>query len=351
MAMPSPSSVSRCTLAPPSSLALACSPSATRSRSAAASGPAALTSRTRWGLPIPTRSARATGPPVHSGASPSTAAAPIAAHRLSVTASIRSPTVTTRSPASVSIVSALPGSLWTPGQPRTRAWPRQRMPLPLISAADPSALRSSMRTRPGDPTVGVARMMPSAPTPEWRSHRVRAMSGSSGWDASGSSRIRKSLPRPWCLVRRMSPASLPDRAAPDSRLSPRPHPLGQCREQGLRTGVGVEPRDARVPPEPRALPAGEPAGAPDRQLDRLVQVPVAGEVVDQLGVPERLARGARHAPGLGEQATDLVEEAGGHLRLVALLDPAGHDLVGHGEPDQGERGRRVHLQPRAVGRE
>ena len=50
-------------------------------------------------------------------------------------------TVTVRRPASVAMGTSGP----SPGSASSSAWARQRMPLPLISARDPSALRSSIR--------------------------------------------------------------------------------------------------------------------------------------------------------------------------------------------------------------
>src|SRR5690606_28641313 len=241
-----------------------------------------------------------------------------------------------------------------PGQPPSRsACAKHRIPLPLISAREPSALRSSMRATAASPgAAGTARITPSAPTPVCRSQSCRAISASSGCVASGSSRTRKSLPRPWCFVRRMSPTSVPDARRRAARIPARPLDLGlERRQEGGRVLVGVEPPDAGVAPEPRRLPAGEAAGAADRQLEGLVERRLALQVRDQLPVPERLAGRAGHAPGAGEQAADLVEEAGGHLLLVARRDAPGHDLVGQAHADQVEAAGRVDVEAGAVRRE
>ena len=67
---------------------------------------------------------------------------------------------TVRRPASVATVST--GGSASPAW--NIAWARQRMPLPLISAVEPSALSSSMVTcAPAVPLV--ARSNPSAPSP------------------------------------------------------------------------------------------------------------------------------------------------------------------------------------------
>src|SRR5690606_34188869 len=337
--------------APPGILALTDSPTATRSTSPMASGPAADRSSTRWGLPTSTSRARPIVPPVHSGASPVMRAVPMSTDRSSVTSSTRPCTVTVRRPASVATAIS---SASAPGQPPSRsACAKHRIPLPLISAREPSALRSSMRAIAGSPGAGgTARITPSAPIPVCRSQSCRAISASSGWAASGSSTTRKSLPRPWCLVRRMSPTSVPDARGRAARIPSRPRQLGgQGREQGGGVIVGVEPADAGIAPEPRGLPAGEPAGAADGQLERLVEGDPALQVGDQLPVAEGLAGRARHPPGVAEQAPPLAEQPRGHLLLVAGGDAAGHDLVRQAHADQVEATGRVDVEPGTVGRE
>ena len=80
------------------------------------------------------------------------------------------------------------------------------MPLPLISARLPSALRSSMakRRRPSSPVVGRDPDEPvGADAPVAVAHARRRCPRRSAGRRRRSSRTRKSLPRPWCLVRRM----------------------------------------------------------------------------------------------------------------------------------------------------
>ena len=109
--------------------------------------------------------------------------------------------VTRRSPASVRIRC---GSR----SPRRRAsaWAKQRMPLPLISAREPSALYSTIRAAyPGSvsPTSS-----PSAPMPRRRSHTRRARAAQIV-DVAGGTTTRKSLPSPWCLVSSRSAIRFP----------------------------------------------------------------------------------------------------------------------------------------------
>ena len=117
------------------------------------------------------------------------------------------------------------------------AWARQRMPLPLISAdravgveqlhrdvgpvgagAWPAAGRRR-RSRCGGRR---ARRRPPAPT---------------GWVPSRSSRTRKSLPRPWCLVRRMRRSAYGPRQIVHEEVR-RPRPArGRARRCGGRAGT------------------------------------------------------------------------------------------------------------------
>ena len=59
--------------------------------------------------------------------------------------------------------------------------------------------RSMVRSAPSEPAR--IRITPSAPTPNRRSHRARTTSGPRAGRSSRSTRTRKSLPAPWCLVR------------------------------------------------------------------------------------------------------------------------------------------------------
>ena len=230
------------------------------------------------------------------------------------------------------------------------------MPLPLISAREPSALRSSIRTRASAVgSAGVARMTPSAPMPVCRSHRARATAASSGWEASGSSTTRKSLPRPWCLVRRMSGISLPDgerRACPFPPRRPPPPPRrSRASQQRRRVGDRLEPADPGIAAEPRRLTSGEAPGPTDRQVERLVERHPVGDVRRQLAVAEGLPGRARQAAGSASEAFDLGQEAAGHLPLVAGGDAVGHDGVRQAHAHQVEPARRVGPEPGSVGGE
>ena len=210
------------------------------------------------------------------------------------------------------------------------AWARQRMPLPLISAIEPSALtrrhdqvgagrcRGGPTSRPSAPDAVVAVAPPlGALDPRRAVARHRA---------SSVRRTRKSLPRPWCLVRRnvMRPTSLaapPPIADPDSPahrrtscgIGPDPSQIahevregsgGQSQRSaaagdhvggpGRRVVVGVEPGDAGVAAEPGPLAAGEGAGAADGLVEGVVErrSPVAAAAPPR----GRAARGSR-GPG------------------------------------------------------
>ena len=74
----------------------------------------------------------------------------------------------------------------------------QRVPLPLISAIDPSAL--CRRMRPVFGPVHAKNSTPSAPMPVLRAQRRRVRSAQSRPFAASSVTIRKSLPQAWALV-------------------------------------------------------------------------------------------------------------------------------------------------------
>ena len=112
---------------------------------------------------------------------------------------------TVRSPARVSTRRAVSGQGTTS---RSRAnLAKQRMPLPHISASEPSGLNIRMRrsafwlgrARAGCCWEGRAKIRPSAPTPKWRSHTCRARSGQS-CSRPRASTTTKSLPAPCILA-------------------------------------------------------------------------------------------------------------------------------------------------------
>src|SRR5262245_57256874 len=136
------------------------------------------------------------------------------------------------------------------------------MPLPDISARLPSALRSTMLTSlPSRPGPRCSR--PSAPMPVFRWQTARARAAPGGLFPEGSASTRKSLPRPWCFVNCTTSVW---RLVDDAE---------QRAEDGYRVGVGGEPPDARVASEPHTLAAGETSRAPDREVDRGVEIELA----------------------------------------------------------------------------
>ena len=176
------------TLMPPSTPLSMTGPSASTSTGARSS-----TRSTRWGLPMSTvtdarrRRARA-GP--RSGPGQGLAHVDRATRR----PDRRWPRPeTVRSPASVAIRRS-PGP-WA----RAHAWARQRMPLPLISAREPSRVEEHHReVGVVRPAGGAQQQAVGADAGAAVAQRARPGRASAAW----SSRTRKSLPRPWCLERR-----------------------------------------------------------------------------------------------------------------------------------------------------
>ena len=161
-------------------------------------------------------------------------------------------------------------------------------------------------------------MRPSAPMPRrrWQSRRA-----SSAVASTWSSTTRKSLPRPWCLLRR----------TPTSPSQPGPHGHEIAT---VRLPLDRLPADAGIAAEPALLAAGEAAGAAHRHLDRLVEAEPAGEVGQELPVAEGLAGGGPEATGPGGEGFDLVEEAGAELGGVALGDAPIELGAGPTQPDE-----------------
>ena len=108
-----------------------------------------------------------------------------------------SPTVTSRTPASVCkryTRSPRAASL------RNNAWAKQRAPLPLISAVEPSLLYNRMRALTS--SMRSSNNKPSAPTPDARLHQARETSGQATATSStpalrnwATSSTKKSLPQ------------------------------------------------------------------------------------------------------------------------------------------------------------
>ena len=159
--------------------------------------------------------------------------------------------------------------------------------------------------------------------------------------ASRSSRTRKSLPSPWCLVSRMrAPCA---RVGSTRRLGGRPSTRPATSASGSSAGASTQ-RDARVAPEPPLLAAGEAAGAGARRAStRLVQAARrrrGGRAAPCSRAPGGPCATAR--PGRRARRADLVEEPGGEL--VGVPAPrCGRRAPAAvaAQPDEGERRRRV----------
>src|SRR5690606_22016585 len=88
-------------------------------------------------------------------------------------------------------------------------------------------------------------------------------------------------------------------------------------------GVVGDPADARVPAEPRLLPAGEPPGGPDGLLLGLLLRPLARQEPQHLRVAEGAPGGQAVAEAGALQLADLVDEP----RLPHALHAQGYALV------------------------
>ena len=173
------------------------------------------------------------------------------------------------------------------------------MPLPLISATPPSALKRSISasapSAPGldhDQAVGA-----DAPV-------AVAQRGSPAQRLQPSARARRRATTTRGSRCRWRAASRGGRRS----CAPACQEGGQHRARILR---GPEPRDAGVTPEPHALAAGELPGAPHHGLERGVERRLlARQVAEDLPVPDRLrARCGRARRGPGS-AGDLVDQTG-----------------------------------------
>src|SRR5690242_875456 len=157
-------------------------------------------------------------------------------------------------------------------------------------------------------TAGEAtRISPSAPTPRCRSQRAATRSSGRSRSPSQSSTITKSFPVPCHFSNRNSAISQVLRQL--------------VHDAGRAVRSCAEPPDAGVAPEPRQLPPGQGPGPCDGPGDGLVQGHAAGQVVDDLSVPDGLARSERWTGAVRLQLADLVEQPPGHHRPDAGLDP------------------------------
>src|SRR5829696_647245 len=118
----------------------------------------------------------------------------------------------------------------------------------------------------------VTRSTPSAPRPRRRSHNAATAAGVNDDRPSGSGNSTKSFWVPWPLANITS----------SGYVSPYP----QCVLHVLGRGA-VEPADAVVAAEPRALAADIAAGAEKRRLAGSRPVATLFEVGDHVGVSQR----------------------------------------------------------------
>src|SRR5262245_3452700 len=152
-----------------------------------------------------------------------------------------------------------------------------------MNASVPSASRPCAAATAGDAT----RMRPSPPTPKWRSQSAATRSGGRSWAPSQSSTITKSFPVPCILVNRSSAIS---------------QVLRQLVHDADRAVMArPEPPDAGISAEPGHLPPGQGPGPLDGPGDGLVEAQTAGQVLDELSVPDGLARSEGWARSFVEQ--------------------------------------------------
>src|SRR5439155_15643094 len=160
------------------------------------------------------------------------------------------------------------------------------------------------------PSGPVTRISPSAPTPNWRSHRAATSSGDRDRRSRGSSIITKSLPVPWYLA---NWSSAMDPAPPRGRrhrLTPDRICLGpkvlldlvHDLHRSLRSGR--EPSDPWVAAEPGELPSSQGPGAADGRSHGVLAGHPPRQVPGHLSVPDGLARGEGRAQPAVHELTD-----------------------------------------------
>ena len=192
------------------------------------------------------------------------------------------------------------------------------MPLPLISASPPSALRSTIvQSAPSAPGRSVIR--PSAPMPRWRSQSARATAAPAGPAPSRATTTRKSFPVPWSF----------------ETLHHGLHLARSAGSSGARIVGGAEPGDAGVAPEPHPLAAGERPGAARRSS----RTPRRGRrgrsrCAQELLVADGLAGRPREA---APHPLDLVEQPAASASPRPRVDAAREHRAR--EPDAGDRHR------------
>src|SRR6266511_2380902 len=158
-------------------------------------------------------------------------------------------------------------------------------------------------------SVPATRISPSAPTPKCRSHRAATRSGVSSISPPQSSSMTKSFPVPCHFSNRSS-----------ATVQVLRHLVGYP-DRALRTGP--EPADAGIAPEPRHLPPGQGPGPLRGSGHGLVQSRPAGQMLDDLSVPDGLAGSEGWTGSFVQQRPDLVHQPAGHHGPDPGLDPAG----------------------------
>ncbi len=159
---------------------------------------ASSTTITKCGLPVETSTPSTRTPPGIVTVLEANAGTPmpIVTSTLNPSPALTAFTRQMRGPASVSISSISP--LRAPHASAIHA-ATQRVPFPLISAIEPSAL--CRRICPDRAPVHRKNSMPSAPTPVLRAHSRRVRFAQSSPAAASSVTIRKSLPQACALVK------------------------------------------------------------------------------------------------------------------------------------------------------
>src|SRR5271165_204281 len=174
----------------------------------------------------------------------------------------------------------------------------------------PSGSRSSTPAATAASAV-VTLSTPSAPSPRRRSQSVATAAGVRDISAVRSASSTKSFCVPWPLTK----------ITCSGYVSPRSH---SGLDVGGRCVGAVEPADAVVTAEPRALPPEVPPGAGVRLLPCRGQCfgSSAGiERGDHLGVSQGPGRGDAVAQAMTQQPGDLVDQPLGEHPLGALSQP------------------------------
>src|SRR6476469_3603935 len=169
------------------------------------------------------------------------------------------------------------------------------------SAATPSGNRS----RPATPAL-VTRSTPSPPSPRRRSHNAATAAGVNDSRPSGSGSSTKSFCVPWPLANSTRSGYVP------------PYPQ---RVLDVVRGGAVEPRDAMVAAEPRALAADIAAGAEEGRLAGGRPVAALVEIGEHLGISQSTRRGDSVAQARVQQSRCLADKTVGEHLVRPLHQP------------------------------